>query len=69
MRGCFFCKKKLEPSYKNWSILEKYLTPRKKILRHDKSNLCPRHQRKLAKEIKHARFLALLPYVSYQKKF
>jgi small subunit ribosomal protein S18 len=68
MTRCFFCQQRLEPNFKEVNNLEKFLTPRKKILRRDKSYLCPSHQRKLAKQIKYARFLALIPYVSYQKK-
>lgn len=32
----------------------------------DRSNLCAKHQRKMTRQIKHARFLGLIPYVSYQ---
>lgn len=67
MTKCFFCQNKLEPSYKEIKNLERFLSSRKKILRRDKTNLCAKHQRKLTKEIKYARFLGLLPYVSYQK--
>ncbi|HLC94789.1 MAG TPA: 30S ribosomal protein S18 [Patescibacteria group bacterium] len=67
MRKCFFCTHKIEPSYKDPVQLEKFLTVRKKIVSREESNLCARHQRTLAKEVKHARFLALLPYVSYQR--
>ncbi len=62
---CFFCHKKLAPSFKNVTNLERFLSMRKKIVRRDKTNLCARHQRKLAREIKYARFLALIPYISY----
>lgn len=67
MAKCYFCQTKTEPTFKEWQVLERFLSPRKKILRHDKTHLCPRHQRKTAKQIKYARYLALLPYVSYQK--
>ena len=66
MTNCFFCKYKAEPSYKQIENLAKFLSPRKKILGRDKTSVCARHQRILTKEIKYARNLALLPYVSYQ---
>ncbi len=66
MNKCFFCEYKQNPSYKNPENLVKFLSPRKKILGRDKTSLCAKHQRMLTKEIKYARYLALIPYVSYQ---
>ncbi len=63
---CFFCQYKTEPSFKEVENLEKFLSPRKKILGREKTGICAKHQRKLTKHIKYARFLALIPYVSYQ---
>lgn len=63
---CFFCEYKSEPNFKEVDNLEKFISPRKKILNRDRSHVCAGHQRKLTKAIKHARFLGLLPYVSYQ---
>jgi len=66
MTKCFFCQHKVEPSFKDIDNLEKFITPRKKILAADKSDVCAKHQRKLAKQIKYARYLSLIPYTSYQ---
>ena len=66
MNSCFFCKYDTEPDYKDVENLEKFLTPRKKILSRERSNVCAKHQRSLSKQVKHARFLALIPYTSYQ---
>lgn len=63
---CFYCKFKIEPDFKDLENLEKFLTPRKKIASREKSHICAKHQRALSKQIKHARYLALLPYTSYQ---
>lgn len=63
---CFFCEFKTEPTFKEIDNLEKFLTPRKKIINRERSNVCAKHQRKLTKQIKYARYLALLPFVSYQ---
>ena len=66
MSKCFFCQFKTEPSYKDYENLKKFTSSRGKILSRKLTNICARHQRKLTKHIKYARFLALIPYVSYQ---
>lgn len=66
MKNCFFCQFKIEPDYKDVDNLKKFISPRGKILSRKITQVCARHQRKLAKNIKYARFLALIPYVSYQ---
>lgn len=66
MTKCFYCQYKAAPSFKDIENLEKFLTPRKKIVSRERSSLCAKHQRKLTIEIKYARYLSLLPYVSYQ---
>lgn len=66
MNKCHFCQTKTEPSYTDVETLTKYLSPRKKMLGRDRTGVCANHQRKLSAHIKHARFLALIPYVSYQ---
>jgi small subunit ribosomal protein S18 len=63
---CFFCQYKIDPSFKDIDNMEKFLSPRKKILNRDKTSVCAKHQRILTKEIKYARYLGLIPYVSYQ---
>lgn len=63
---CFFCEFKSEPNFKEVENLEKFISPRKKILSRERTHICAKHQRKLTKAIQHARFLGLLPYVSYQ---
>jgi len=63
---CFFCQYKSDPSFKDLPNLDKFLSPRKKILNRLKTGVCAKHQRKLTKQIKYAQFLGLLPYVSYQ---
>jgi small subunit ribosomal protein S18 len=66
MKKCFFCQYQVAPSFKDIDNLEKFLSPRKKILSAEKTGVCAKHQRKLKKHIKYARYLGLLPYVSYQ---
>ncbi|MFQ5452261.1 MAG: 30S ribosomal protein S18 [Candidatus Paceibacterota bacterium] len=66
MSKCYFDKYKTEPSFKEIDVLRRFITPRGKMLSPDKSGLCAKHQRALSKQIKHARYLGLLPYTSYQ---
>lgn len=64
--NCFFCKYQLEPSFKDTENLPKFISQRKKIIGRERTSVCAKHQRRLTKQIKYARFLGLLPYVSYQ---
>jgi len=65
---CFFCQYKTRPNYKDVDNLVKFLSPRLKILSRDKTRTCAKHQRALTKELKYARYLALVQYVSYQQE-
>ena len=59
---CPYCANKTLPYYRNYQDLEKFVTDRRKILGRSRSGICARHQRVLAREIKRARHLALLPF-------
>lgn len=61
--NCFFCQKKIQVSYKKIDILKDFLSDRKKILGRSRSGLCQKHQKRLAREVKRARYLGLLPFV------
>ena len=50
--------------YKDIKLLSKYLTEKGKIVPSRISSISQKKQRELAKAVKRARFLALLPYVS-----
>lgn len=58
--GCFFCKEKKDPNYKEYKELEKFLTDRAKIIGKKRTGLCSKHQRALSVSIKRARHLGLL---------
>lgn len=61
---CRFCHDKSVPiDYKRADILENFITDRGKILPRRITGTCARHQRDVAKEIKRARIIALLPFV------
>ncbi len=61
---CKFCVNKAEMDYKNPDTLRRFVTDRGKILPRRITGTCAKHQRKLSREIKRARALALLPYVT-----
>lgn len=60
---CFFCQSGVKPDYKKVQDLRRFTTDRGKIIARGRSGICAKHQRKLAREIKRARHLALLPFV------
>ncbi|HKC15040.1 MAG TPA: 30S ribosomal protein S18 [Patescibacteria group bacterium] len=63
LRKCYFCEGKIEPSVSNTADLLKFLTERGKIIPRSRSGLCAKHQRALARNVKHARQLALLSFI------
>jgi small subunit ribosomal protein S18 len=60
---CRFCKQTLKLDYKEADTLKKFITERGKIIPGRITGTCAKHQRKLAKTIKQARALALIPFV------
>ncbi|WP_333784129.1 30S ribosomal protein S18 [Thermocrinis sp.] len=62
-KSCYFCEKGKDPSYKNYEELAKFISERGKIIGRRQTGICSKHQRMLAREIKRARQLGLLPYV------
>jgi len=62
---CGFCVDKVAYiDYKNVPRVRRYVTERGKIVPRRSSGNCAKHQRQLAKAIKRARHLALLPFVA-----
>ncbi len=61
---CKFCVEGIEEiDYKDVDRLRQYLTERGKIMPRRMTGVCAKHQRQLARAIKRARILALLPFV------
>jgi len=60
--NCPFCKNIQDLDYKKVDVLKKYLTEKGKIIAKDRSGICAKHQRRLAREIKKARHLAYLTF-------
>lgn len=62
-RNCPFCNNDLEPDFRELETLRHYVSERGKILAHTRTGICSKHQRSVARAIKHARHLALLPFI------
>jgi small subunit ribosomal protein S18 len=61
---CIFCQdRNMAADYKRPDILERFITDRGKILPRRVTGTCSKHQRHVAREIKRARTIALLPFV------
>lgn len=65
-KACFFCKSKAIPAWQDYEKLKEFLSPRGRILASQYTGVCVRHQRKLARAIKQARHLALLPFTTQE---
>ena len=62
---CHFCVNGIKDvDYKEAQTLRKFTSSYAKIMPRRRSNLCAKHQRKVAIAIKRARIMALLPFVN-----
>ncbi|HZD05395.1 MAG TPA: 30S ribosomal protein S18 [Longimicrobiales bacterium] len=62
---CQFCKEpETKVDWKDVALLRKFMSDRAKIRSRRVTGNCPLHQRQVARAIKNAREMALLPYVS-----
>lgn len=62
---CRFCSDHIDYlDYKDLERVSRYVTDRGKMIPSRLTGTCARHQRVLARAVKRARFMALLPYVS-----
>ncbi len=59
---CQFCVGKNDPHYWDAASLRRFLSDRGRIHARTRTGTCSKHQRRVAKEIKRARFLAILPF-------
>jgi len=61
---CFFCVNQMKNvNFKDTQILRRFSSHYAKILPKKRTGLCAKHQRKVALAIKHARIMALMPFV------
>ena len=63
-KDCAFCKEAKLPYFGEIDMLQRFLTERGKIVARSRSGICAMHQRDLAKQIKYARHLSLLPFTA-----
>ena len=64
-KSCPYCRDKVEfVDYKDVATLRKFISDRGKIRSRRITGACRRHQSQIARAVKRARELALLPYVS-----
>jgi small subunit ribosomal protein S18 len=62
-RFCQFCTDKtIKLDYKNVELLQRFITDGAKIRPRRQTGTCAKHQRELARAIKRARHIALLPF-------
>ena len=64
-KPCPYCKDKIDQvDYKDLSALRRFISERGKIRSRRITGACRRHQNQVARAVKRARELALLPYVA-----
>lgn len=60
---CYFCQRNIrEIDFKETELLRRFLSGSAKIKAKKRTGVCAAHQRKLARAIKQARHLGLLPH-------
>lgn len=62
--NCQFCKGETEPHHLDVAAMSRYLNDRGRIIGRDRTGVCAKHQRRLAKSIKRARYIGLMPFVA-----
>ncbi|NQU77773.1 30S ribosomal protein S18 [Candidatus Falkowbacteria bacterium] len=64
-KKCYFCENGIvEVDWKNTQILQKFTSSYNKIISRKRSGLCIKHQRKIAKSVKRARIMGLIPFTN-----
>ncbi len=64
MQQCFFCSQNVKYiDYKDTDTLRRFISSQAKIIDPRHTGICTKHQRMLARAIKRARIMALLPFV------
>jgi len=62
-KACYFCiNPGVRMDYKDLDLIRKFISDRGKISPRRRSGSCPKHQREIARQIKKAREIALIPY-------
>jgi small subunit ribosomal protein S18 len=62
---CYFCQKNIkEIDFRDGELLRQFISGLGKIRPKKRTGVCSKHQRQLAKAIKRARYLGLLPFTT-----
>ncbi len=65
IKNCYFCQQKIEEiDYQNIELIRKFTSGQSKIINPKRTGTCAKHQRKIAKAIKRARIMGLLPFIT-----
>jgi len=64
MRQCVFCSQNAKTiDYRNVDVLRRFVSGQAKIIDPRHTGVCAKHQRRLARSVKRARIMGLLPFV------
>ncbi|MBI2593386.1 30S ribosomal protein S18 [Candidatus Daviesbacteria bacterium] len=63
-KTCFFCDNSKEPAFTDSASLRRFMSDRSRINPKQRSGVCSKHQRGLSSQIKYARHLAMLPFIT-----
>lgn len=64
-KQCYFCTSNIKAiDYKDYETLKRFVDPQFRIMPKRRTGLCSLHQRKLARAIKRARIISILPFVA-----
>ena len=64
-KQCFFCTSNTKIiDYKDADTLKMFMTPQSKIQTRKRTGLCASHQRLLARAVKRARVMAIVPFTT-----
>lgn len=64
MKQCVFCSQNARAiDYRDTDLLVRFISSQAKIIDPQHTGVCAKHQRRLAKAIKRARIMGLLPFV------
>ncbi len=64
-KSCYFCQEKIKDiDYQNTDLLHQFVSGQGKIISPKRTKTCAKHQRMLARTIKRARVMGLLPFTN-----
>lgn len=69
VKQCYICTQMDKNiDWKNADVLRRFMSPDNKILPRKNTGCCAKHQRYIARAIKRARMVAIVPYVTLVEK-